>query len=123
VIPAGSVMRGVVTAVEPATRTNRTAKMTISFDQLTINGRAYPVRATVTQAIQGEGIKGEVGRAGAGAAVGGVLGAVLGGVKGAVLGAIIGGGGTIAATEGKEIELPQGTVLRVRFDSPLQVSR
>jgi hypothetical protein len=121
VIPAGAVMRGVVTGVEPATRTNRTAKMTVSFDQLTVNGRDYPLRGTVTQAIEGEGIKGEVGRAGAGAAVGGILGAVLGGVKGAVLGAVIGGGGTIAATEGKELELPQGTVLRVRVDSPVQI--
>src|SRR5262245_9668749 len=43
-IPAGSVMRGVVTAVEPATRTNRTAKLTVSFDQITISGRAYPLR-------------------------------------------------------------------------------
>ena len=122
-VPSGSVMRGVVTAVEPATRTNRTAKMTISFDQVTINGRSYPVRATVTQAIQGEGIKGEAGRVGVGAGVGAILGGILGGVKGALAGILIGGGGTIAATEGKEIELPQGTVLRVRFDSPLQLSR
>ena len=43
-VPAGSVMRGVVTDVQPATRTNRTAKMTLSFDQLTVNGRAYPIR-------------------------------------------------------------------------------
>jgi hypothetical protein len=120
-IPAGSVMRGVVTAVEPATRTNRTAKMTVSFDQVTVSGRTYPFRGTVTQAIEGEGIRGEAGRAGAGAAVGGLLGAVLGGVKGAVLGAVIGAGGTIAATEGKEVELPQGSVLRVRIDAPLQV--
>ena len=121
VIPAGSVVRGVVTAVEPATRTNRTARMTVSFDQVTANGRIYPMRGTVTQAIEGEGIRGEAGRAGAGAAVGGILGAVLGGVKGAVLGAVIGGGGTIAATEGKEVELPQGSVLRVRIDAPLQI--
>jgi hypothetical protein len=120
-IPAGSVMRGVVTAVEPGTRTNRTARMTVSFDQVTVSGRTYPFRGTVTQAIEGEGIRGEAGRAGAGAAVGGILGAVLGGVKGAVLGAVIGGGGTIAATEGKEVELPQGSVLRVRVDAPLQV--
>jgi hypothetical protein len=122
-IPAGSVMRGVVTAVEPATRTNRTARMTISFDQLTVNGRAYPIRATVTQAIQGEGIRGEAGRVGVGAGVGAILGGILGGFKGALAGILIGGGGTIAATEGREIELPQGTVLRVRFDSPLQVPR
>ena len=121
VIPAGSVMRGVVTAVEPATRTNRTARMTVSFDQVTANGRTYPLRGTVTQAIEGEGIRGEAGRAGAGAAVGGLLGAVLGGVKGAVLGAVIGAGGTIAATEGKEVELPQGSVLRVRIDAPLEI--
>ena len=120
-IPAGSVMRGVVTAVEPGTRTNRTARMTVSFDQVTVNGRSYPMRGTVTQAIEGEGIRGEATRAGAGAAVGGIIGAVLGGVKGAVLGVLIGGGGTIAATEGKEVELPQGTVLRVRVDAPLQI--
>jgi hypothetical protein len=120
-IPAGSVMRGVVTAVEPGTRTNRTAKMTVSFDQVTVNGRAYPMRGTVTEAIKGEGIRGEATRAGAGAAVGGIIGAVLGGAKGAVLGVLIGGGGTIAATEGKEVELPQGTVLRVRVDAPLQI--
>jgi TolA-binding protein len=121
VIPAGSVMRGVVTAVEPATRTNRTAKMTVSFDQVTINGRAYPIRGTVTQAIQGEGIKGETGRIVTGAGVGAVLGGILGGVKGAILGTVIGGGGITAATEGKEVEVPQGSVLRVRLDSPVQI--
>ena len=120
-IPAGSVMRGVVTAVEPGTRTNRTSRLTVSFDQVTANGRAYPMRGTVTQAIEGEGIRGEATRAGAGAVVGGLIGAVLGGAKGAVLGVLIGGGGTIAATEGKEVDLPQGTVLRVRVDSPLQI--
>ena len=121
VIPAGAVMRGVVSAVEPATRTNRTAKMTVSFDQVTVNGRAYPIRGTVTQAIQGEGIKGETGRIATGAGAGAILGGILGGVKGAVLGAVIGGGGITAATEGKEIDLPQGTVLRVRLDSPVSI--
>jgi TolA-binding protein len=120
-IPAGSVARGVITAVEPATRTNRTAKMTVSFDQVTVNGRAYPMRGTVTQAIQGEGIRGETGRIATGAGVGAVIGGILGGFKGALLGVLVGGGGITAATEGKEVELPQGAVLRVRLDSPLQI--
>jgi len=120
-IPAGSVVRGVVTAVEPGTRTNRTSKMTVSFDQVTVNGRAYPLRGTVTQAIEGEGIKGEAGRTAAGAGVGAILGGILGGFKGALAGILIGGGGTIAATEGKEVELPQGSVLRVRVDSPVEI--
>ncbi len=121
VIPAGAVMRGIVSSVEPATRTNRTAKMSVSFDQVTVNGRAYAIRGTVTQAIQGEGIKGETGKIATGAGAGAVLGGILGGVKGAVLGAVIGGGGITAATEGKEIDLPQGSVVRVRLDSPVQI--
>ena len=121
-VPAGSIMRGVVTSVEPATRTNRTARLTLSFDQLTVNGRAYPMRGTVTQAIEGEGIKGEAGRIGAGAGVGAIIGGILGGFKGALAGILIGGGGTIAATEGREVDVPAGSVLRVRFDSALQVN-
>jgi len=105
-VPAGSVMRGVVTSVEPATRTNRTARMTLSFDQLTVNGRAYPMRGTVTQAIEGEGIKGETARIGTGAGVGAIIGGILGGFKGALAGILIGAGGTLAATEGKEVDLP-----------------
>jgi hypothetical protein len=121
VIPAGSIFRGVVTAVEPGTRTNRTSKMTVSFDQVTINGRSYPIRGTVTQAIEGEGIRGEAGRTAAGAGVGAIIGGILGGFKGALAGILIGGGGTIAATEGKEVDLPQGSVLRVRMDSAVQI--
>jgi TolA-binding protein len=120
-VPAGSLVRGVITAVEPATRTNRTAKMTVSFDQVTVNNRAYPMRGTVTQAIEGEGIRGETGRIATGAGVGAVIGGILGGFKGALLGVLVGGGGITAATEGKEVELPQGAVLRVRLDSPLQI--
>jgi len=120
-IPAGAVVRGVVTEVNPATRTNRTARMTLSFDQVTVNGQAYPIRGTVTEAIEGSGIKGEAGRLGVGAGAGAVVGGLLGGVKGALLGVAIGGAGTLAATEGKEVRVPQGSVLRVRFDSPVQM--
>jgi hypothetical protein len=118
-VPAGSVMRGVVSSVQSAGRVNRKAEMTVTFDQLTINGRSYPIRGTVTQAIEGEGVKGDLPRAGVGAGVGAIIGGILGGFKGAVAGILIGGGGTIAATEGKEVELPPGTVLRVRLESPV----
>jgi len=35
---------------------------------------------------------------------------------------LIGGGGTIAATEGKDVTLPPGTILRVRMDSPPEIT-
>jgi hypothetical protein len=120
-IPAGSVLRGVVSSVNKATRIDRKGSLTLTFDQVTINGRAYPIRATVTQAIESEGIRGEAGKIGAGAGVGAIIGGILGGFKGALAGILIGGGGTVAATDGKDVELPAGTVLRIRFDTGLSL--
>jgi hypothetical protein len=117
-IPAGSVMRGVVSSVNKASRTDRKGSLTVAFDQVTVRGRDYPIRGTVTQAIESEGIRGEAAKIGAGSAVGAIIGGIIGGVKGAVLGVLIGGGGTIAATEGKDVTLPSGTILRVRLDTP-----
>ncbi len=120
-IPAGSVLRGVVSSVNKATRTDRKGSLTVAFDQISVRGRSYPIHATVTQALESEGIKGEAGKIGAGAGVGAIIGGILGGTKGALLGILIGGGGTIAATEGKDVALPAGSVLRVKFDSPLVI--
>ncbi|RPJ83668.1 MAG: hypothetical protein EHM13_06895 [Acidobacteria bacterium] len=120
-IPAGSVVRGVVTKVDKAGRLQRTGRLSLNFDQVTVNGRAYPIHATVTEAIESSGIRGEAGRIGAGAGVGAILGGIFGGFKGVLTGILIGGGGTIAATEGKDVELPAGTVLRLRFDSPVTI--
>ncbi len=117
-IPAGSVLRGVVSSVNRASRTDRKGSLTVSFDQITVNGRTYPMRGTVTQALESEGIRGEAGRIGAGAGVGAIIGGIIGGVRGALLGVLIGGGGTIAATEGKDVTLQPGTILRVRLDQP-----
>ncbi|MEO8076680.1 MAG: hypothetical protein ABI818_10150 [Acidobacteriota bacterium] len=117
-IPSGSVLRGVVSSVTKATRTDRKGSVTIAFDQVTVRGRTYPMRGTVTQALESEGIRGEAAKIGTGAGIGGIIGGILGGVKGAVLGVLIGGGGTVAATEGKDVALPAGTILRVRLDTP-----
>ena len=122
IVPSGSVLTGWVTSVDRASRTDRQGKMTIEFNRVRINNRNYDTKAYVTQALESDGIKGEAGRISAGSAVGAIIGGLLGGVKGAVAGILIGGGGVIAATEGKDVHLPEGTVLRVRFDSavPLQ---
>jgi hypothetical protein len=117
-VPAGSVMRGIVSSVNRASRTDRKGSLTLSFDQVTVNGRNYPMRGTVTQALESEGIRGEVPRIGVGSAVGAIIGGIIGGGKGALIGVLVGAGGTLAATEGKDVTLPAGTVLRVRLDSP-----
>ena len=91
-----------------ATRLERKGSMTVAFDRITIDGRHYPIRATVTQALESEGIMGEKGKIGAGAGVGAIIGGILGGVKGALAGILVGGGGTVAATEGKDVDLRPG---------------
>ena len=121
VIPAGSEVRGVVSSVNPAGHIDRKGSITVSFDQITIRGRTYPMRGTVTQALESSGVRGEAGKIGTGAGVGAIIGGILGGFKGALAGILIGGGGVIAATEGNDVELPPGTVLRVRLDTPPEV--
>ncbi len=120
-IPAGSVVRGVVTDVKRPGRIDRVGSLTLSFDQITVRGRSYPIRAMATQIFESRGIRDEAGTAGVGAGAGAILGGLLGGVKGAVLGAVIGAGGAIAATEGKDINLPAGTIVRLRMDSAVNI--
>ncbi len=119
-IPAGSRVRGVVSSVDSASRTDRRGSMTLAFDQITVNGRTYDMRGTVTEVLQGDKSD-EVAKIGGGAGVGAIIGGILGGIKGAIIGAAIGAGGTIAATEGSDVDLDAGTILRVRLDAPLVV--
>jgi hypothetical protein len=120
-IPAGSMVRGVVSGVDPAGRLDRAGSLTLSFDEMTVRGRTYPTRAMATNVFESGGIREEKGTAGIGAGAGAILGGVLGGLKGAILGAVIGAGGAIAATEGKDIELPAGSIIRIRLDSPVSI--
>jgi hypothetical protein len=110
-----------VSSVEPAGRIDRSGRLTLAFDQIEINGREYPIRAMATQVFESKGIRDEVGTVGAGAGVGAIVGGIIGGLRGALLGAIVGGGGVIAATEGKDVELPAGTIVRIRLDTPMEV--
>lgn len=121
IIPAGSVVRGIVTDVKRPGRIDRVGSLTLSFDQMTVRGRSYPIRAMATQVFESGGIRQEAGTAGIGAGAGAVIGGLIGGVKGAVLGAVIGAGGAIAATEGKDINLQAGTIVRLRMDSAVTV--
>jgi hypothetical protein len=120
-VPAGSVVEGVVSGVDNATRTDRKGSLTLSFDRMRVNGRSHRIRASATQVFEAGGVRAEAPTAGVGAGVGGVVGGIIGGVKGAVIGAAIGAGGAIAATEGKDVNLPAGSIVRIRMDSPAQV--
>jgi hypothetical protein len=120
-IPAGSSVRGFVSAVQPAGRIDRSGSLTLAFDQVVVRGREYPIRGLATQVFESGGIREEAGTVGTAGVVGAIVGGIVGGLKGALIGAAVGGGGVIAATEGKNIELPAGTVVRIRMDTPVRV--
>ena len=119
-IPAGAVARGFVSSVKAAGRIDRRGSLTLSFDELRIDNRSSRLRASVIQALEGKASN-DVARAGAGAVIGGIVGGLLGGGKGALLGVLVGGGGTLAATDGSDVDLPAGTILRIRIDQPLEI--
>jgi hypothetical protein len=120
-VPAGTTVRGVVSGVDKAGRVERTGRLTLSFDQMVLNGRTIPMKATATQVFESGGLREEGETAAVGGAAGGLLGGLIGGLRGALVGAIIGAGGAIAATEGKDITLPAGTIVRIRMDSPVSI--
>ena len=120
-VPAGSNVRGIVSSAEPAGKIDRSGKLTLAFDQITINGRDYPIRGLATQVYESGGIREEAKTVGTAGAVGAIVGGIIGGVKGALIGAAVGSGGVIAATEGKDIDLKPGTIIRVRLDQPVQM--
>jgi hypothetical protein len=121
-IPAGSTVRGVVRSVDKAGNIDRTGKLTLAFDQITVRGRTYPIRAMATQVFESRGIRDEAKTVGTGGAVGAIIGGIIGGLKGALIGAAVGAGGVIAATEGKDVALDAGTIMRIRLDEPLQIN-
>ncbi len=118
VIPAGSELRGIINSVEKAGRVDRKGSLSLAFDRIRINGRDYEMLGSVTDTIESKGVAGEIAKIGTAAGAGAIIGGILGGVKGAIAGIVIGGGGIVAATPGKDVEIEPGTVLRVRLDQP-----
>lgn len=122
VLPAGSELRGHVISVKPSGRVKGRAYMSLAFNQVTVNGRTYPI---VTRRIgllapsaRGRDAKVIGGGAGVGALVGGIADGKEGAAKGAVVGAGA-GTGVVLATKGKEATIPAGARWRVRLARPL----
>ncbi|MEO6221844.1 MAG: hypothetical protein ABIP90_01240 [Vicinamibacterales bacterium] len=119
-MPAGTIVRGFVGSVRAAGRVERRGSLTLAFDEILLPRGVTRLRASVTQALDGKSSE-DISRIGTGAVVGAIVGGLLGGGKGLLLGVLVGGGGTIAATDGTDVNLPIGTVLRLRIDAPLEI--
>jgi len=125
VIPAGSAVTLEVTAIkESENKSDKTGTLTLKPTNVSINGRSYPLAASIERVdtrLEGRGTNaGDIAKPAAGAAAGAVVGRVLGGSsKGAIIGGIIGGAvGAQRAVETKDrdVVLPEGTAVIISID-------
>jgi hypothetical protein len=124
-IPAGAEILGVVTEAEGARRIGGHAKLSLELTDLVLpSGSTVPVHASFLE--EGRSRTGrDAATIGGSAAGGALLGRILGhGGRGSILGALVGAavGTAIASTSaGEEVVIPEGSVLKLRLDQPLDV--
>ena len=73
------------------------------------------------RALENGGYRQDAGKIGAGAGIGAVIGGRPGGVRGALAATVVGGDVVVTATDGLDVTLAAGAVLRIRLDSPLSL--
>ena len=129
VIPAGTVVQGVITDIKPASNTRATGTLTIAFSTMNVRGREYSVNLAVdsleTTHVK-RGIEGaDAARVGAGAAAGAIAGRLLGkNKKGTIIGGVVGAGaGAVVSARVKDMDivLPAGARVIVRLVEKLTV--
>ncbi len=96
-VPAGSLLSGLVAQVGRAWRPDARGSLTVVFDRITVDGRTYAIDTTVTDAVDAD-------------------------IRGEIANLALDARSTVRAAEGREVELPVGSVLRVRFQSPLELT-
>lgn len=125
VLPAGSAVKGTVTAAQGSGKVKGLASMILHFTSLTPPGRddRYEIDASYSEIA--DATKGaDAAKIGIGAGAGAAIGGVLGGKSGAAKGTVIGGGASTAvvlATTGKEVEHRAGATLRVALRRSVDV--
>jgi hypothetical protein len=125
----GARVAGIVTAVQPSGSAGEPAVLKVDFRTVEHEGTTYELDATLLEAhpetrsrtSTGEG----VAKAGAAAAGGAIVGRIIGGdAKGALIGAAVGaaaGTAIVLGTQDVDGVLPDGSLMRLRLDAPLQV--
>jgi hypothetical protein len=121
---SGARATGTVVEAAPLGKFKGGAKLRLSLDALTINGKRYPLQtSSVARSEKSKGKRSAVA-IGGGAGLGAIIGGIAGGGKGAAIGALVGGGaGTAGAayTGNKDLVMPAETVLSFKILQPVDI--
>jgi hypothetical protein len=133
VIPAGSVVTFRVTKLEHANnKSEKDGKLVLQAEQVSIDGRDYPIagtadQSTVEHTLQGQGVTaGGAARVGGGAAAGAILGKVIGGKTGAIVGGVAGGAAGAAAavqTADRDVVVKPGAKVTFTLTSNFTITK
>src|SRR5262245_33623884 len=142
-IPRGTEFVGRVTQVQAAKRPQKQATLTVVFETMRMSFGTEKISTVVTaiddfandEKYKSKDDEGKVGgghsggrtakNAGIGGGIGslgGIIGSAAGGGIGAIAGAIgVGAAGGVLMTKGNDIRLAAGTVLRIKFERPVNL--
>ena len=130
-IPAGSTVRGEVTAVQQAGDSVEADVLKLAFKDIQVRDRTYPLDAKLVEAHPEKKSDTSTGEAaakvGAGAAAGAILGRIIGGdAKGTLIGAAVGaatGTAIVLGTRDTHAVLPRDSMMRIRLEGGLRIDR
>ena len=115
-VPAGTEVRGRVTAAAPSGHVKGLARLAFDFDTLVLKGRNHSIDTKAVDITARNTHQKDAATIGIGAGAGAIVGAIVDGKKGAGIGALIGGAtgtGVMLTNTGKEVELGAGTRVTV----------
>jgi hypothetical protein len=118
VVPAGSEVRGRVTAAVPSGKVKTRARLAFDFETLVLDGKEHAIGASAIDITARDTHKRDAATIGIGAGAGAIVGAIANGGKGAAIGTLIGGAagtGVVLTNTGKEVQLGSGTRVTVRL--------
>ena len=124
VIPAGASVSGVVREVRSRHRGQQDGWLRLDFGSLTPEGGpTMDMRSHVVSIAEMRPEDNTLRNTGLGALLGGVVGGIIDGRKGVLIGAALGAGGGFVASQGNDVDLPQGTLITLRLDAPMAFAR
>lgn len=122
VIPAGTILDGVVQSVEAGGKFKTQARLGLRFNRVLMPDNSRVSIQTETIFREAESPANEAAaKVGASAVVGSIIGGLIGGKKGALIGAgagAAGGTAVVAAKDPNAVVMSSGTLLTVRLTAP-----
>lgn len=123
IFPAGTRVRGEVTAAQPSGKVKGRASLALHFGTISLDDETYRFDSSLSRVAAGTKAD-DAKKIGIPAGAGAIIGGIVGGKKGAAIGATVGGGaGTavVLSTTGDEVELPGGTTLTLPIEAAMDV--